>query len=521
MALYEDAEDTEEPEVPLEPLSGSRIVPTLELPAMDQVAMADQVIAVLASHPNLYQRYNQLVQTTSQELPPDFEDGADAAPAIRPLKSARLRELIQFFFRFSREGKYGNPVHADCPVWLPQAIEARDQWQHIEPLTGIVTWPAMRPDGTFIVRPGYDDRTGIIYRGDPIAVPECPSERAARSSAEALLALVAEFPFESDAHRSSWLAFPLTILTRYAVDCAPVWVFDAPTPGSGKTLLAEIGARIVSGRHLPRMSPSEDDEENRKRITAKAISGDAVCLIDNLVGTFGGPAFDAAVTAPYWNDRVLGSNREINEPLRIVWAVSGNNITIKGDMQRRALHCRIDPQCERAEERKFKRTQAELIEHINENRTTYLQHLIVMLKFGMASAPLAMKSWGSFDLWSRVVRQAIVCAGLPDPEITRERFRTASDVLREQRVMLLKEVRRIVVMQERPLLVREILGSLSEDGKEAAAELSKGKTKELTATKLAMVFRKIKDTTSDGYTLRGEPNNDHVMLWNVTIDETD
>ena len=52
---------------------------------------------------------------------------------------------------------------------------------------------------------------------------------------------------------------------------SPVYVIEASSPGNGKTLLAQVLAYPSTGKIIEAMSEGRNDEEMRKRITAKLM----------------------------------------------------------------------------------------------------------------------------------------------------------------------------------------------------------------------------------------------------------
>ena len=89
--------------------------------------------------------------------------------------------------------------------------------------------------------------------------------------------MTVDFPFAKPEHRAAWLAFVLTPLARHAFSGpSPLFLIDANTRGSGKSLLADVGGILATGTTLARMSNPRDDEECRKRITALALAGDSM-----------------------------------------------------------------------------------------------------------------------------------------------------------------------------------------------------------------------------------------------------
>jgi putative DNA primase/helicase len=127
-----------------------------------------------------------------------------------------------------------------------------------------------------------------------------------------------------------------------------------------------------------------------------------------------------------------------------------------------------------------------------------------------------MPMWGSFEHWSRFVRQPLVALGLPDPESAREAFRQASDVERETRVALLRAIRRVTII-EGATTARNLLKQMGADAelKELAAELAHVSEKALTSTKLGHVLRKMKGRAYDGLMLQTRLDRENVMLWSV------
>ena len=175
----------------------------------------------------------------------------------------------------------------------------------------------MRADGTVLQEPGYDPLTGIFFsprpnfRGCQNARAE-PTPSAAR---DALLEIVEDFPFATDAHKAAWLAALLTPLARYGFHGpAPLFLIDANVRGSGKSLLADVVSEINAGREMSRMSQPKDDDECRKRITAVAVAGETLMLMDNLDRMLGNASLDAALTATSWTDRILARQKWPAEP---------------------------------------------------------------------------------------------------------------------------------------------------------------------------------------------------------------
>src|SRR5262249_52764754 len=158
--------------------------------------------------------------------------------------------------------------------------------------------------------------------------------------------LLVGFPFVDDAAKAVALSSILTALCRRTLRSAPVHGFDAPTPGTGKTLLANIPNQILTGRKSTAVSQGGDEAEDEKRLLGILMRGDPVVLIDNLKRPIAGDALCTVLTEPPWQCRLLGANTQVHVPTNVLFEASGNNLEIAGDMTRRALVCRLDARME-------------------------------------------------------------------------------------------------------------------------------------------------------------------------------
>jgi hypothetical protein len=208
-----------------------------------------------------------------------------------------------------------------------------------------------------------------------------------------------------------------------------MFAFRATAPGSGKSLLADIVALITTGRPAARMSPPRDSEESRKRILAIALEGSPIVLIDNVEGSIGSETMAAALTSESWTDRVLGISKNVTVPLRAVWICTGNNVGFRGDLGRRVLVSDLDPGVENPEDRTGFMFE-DLKDHVLRNRARYAHAALSILRgYVAAGRPRHGKpEKGSYELWDRLIRGAVVWAAKEDPIATTERVRREADL---------------------------------------------------------------------------------------------
>lgn len=396
----------------------------------DEDRVADEAVIALARHPGVYQRGGALVYVVADQSPLRGVTRPAGASRIAPLPLPTLREYLSGAAVWTTESEDG-PKVAHVPTTCVQAVAARGQWQGLRALEGIVDCPMLRPDGSVIEEPGYDPATGVIYtpsRKYP-AIPKSPTHQDAQAAIAKLADLFCDFPFRTPAHASAAIAALMTPLAVYAFGGPkPLFLFDANTAGAGKGKCVSIISEVVAGRPIAVMAPVEDDAEQRKRITALAIEGATLVLIDNIVGNLGGPSMDAALTATEWSDRILGSSTTVKLPLAITWYATGNNVALVGDMQRRVLHVRLESPEANPEDRvgfRHENVEAYAREHRGELVTAALTVLRAYVLAGRPRHGLA--PWGSFSGWSDLIRGAIVWAGHADPAETRQELRAEAD----------------------------------------------------------------------------------------------
>lgn len=405
---------------------------------VDEHRTNDAAVDALANEPSIFQRGGTLVHVIGDSA--SARGASDVTPPrIAQVPLALLRDRLTAVARFVtiKETKKGDEeVPSHPPDWCVAAVAARGIWPKIRPLRGLVTAPVLKPDGTILDAPGYDVSSGLLYESDgqSYAIPQTPSLGDARNAVDSINQLVRDFPFAKPEHRSAFLAGFLTPLARFAFDGpSPLFLFDANTRGSGKSLLTDLIAIAATGRVMPRMSNSDDDNEMRKRITSIALGGDLLVSLDNIGGgsTLGCDSLDSALTGTTWSDRILGRTEKIDLPLFATWYGTGNNVSTGPDTARRVLHIRLDSPHERPELRDGFAF-PDIRRHVREHRSEYLSAGLTLLRaYFVAGCPKAsLLSWGSFEGWSDLVRQAVVWSGEPDPGLTREEFVESADTER-------------------------------------------------------------------------------------------
>lgn len=347
-----------------------------------------------------------------------------------------LDRAADFVLPPKEEGETPTPIAP--PMDVVRDVRFLAQFPGIPSLVGIVTSPRVRPDGTILSRPGYDAGTRLYLAPDAptVEVPESPSRDDARDAARFIVEeLLGDFPFVSPVDRANAIGFVVSIVARPAIAGAvPAAVFDARSgQGSGKSLLLRTLCYIACGTE-PAMSAIPGDEaEWRKSITAALLRGGEVLSFDNATEPIESGALANAITSPVFEDRILGANRRVELPVRCCWAITGNRTGFGGDMARRVFPIELDAACERPEDRDGFR-HPDLMEWVRANRLALLRALLIMARAWWAAgcpAP-AVKTWGSFESFVRVVGGILEYAGVSGFLTNRAEFRDAANESRHE-----------------------------------------------------------------------------------------
>jgi hypothetical protein len=278
-------------------------------------------------------------------------------------------------------------VEATPKDGISSAALATTTWSDLRPLVGIVTAPVFRPDGSLVQEPGYDPATALIYAPKlPLApVPEHPTDGELRAARDFLRnALLADFPWVGPS-RANYIGILVSPLMRSYLGggLVPLVAIDATSPATGKSLLSQIMTSVYSGYTRPWVS---DDVELRKVITAILVDqGGAVVCLDN-VGkgeVVDQPTLAMLLTSRVWSDRILGGSTSARVPNDRVWLLTGNALSIGGDISSRTVLIRLDAQMPNPDLRpvsKFALGDLEQWLSSPTNRATVLHHLLVLVR---------------------------------------------------------------------------------------------------------------------------------------------
>ena len=188
---------------------------------------------------------------------------------------------------------------------------------------------------------------------------------------------------------------------------------EKPAPGTGATLMVDAISIIATGSSASVMVEGRDEDEWRKRLTAKLREIPSILLIDNLRRQLDASSVAAALTAPYWEDRVLGKSEMTRFPIRCVWIATGNNPQFSNEIARRMVRIRLDPHEDQPWLREGFR-HPNLLAWVWQNRARLVAACLTLGRAWIAAGrPRHQKTIGSFEGWAEVMGGILEVAGVP------------------------------------------------------------------------------------------------------------
>lgn len=345
-------------------------------------------------------------------------------PVIVAFGEAALREALSRaanFYRLRKKGEDYEAVSASPPKEAVESIlHALPQSWPFPALEAIVETPVIRPDGSILDVPGYDAAT-MLYYAPPdgmtaCKVPHMPTQADVAQALAFIWDVIGEFPYEAQADKANALAALLTPIIRPALKGhVPLALIDAPKPGSGKGLLAEVIAIGATGTNAALLSAPGSDEEWDKRIISLLMRGTTMIVVDNIAGKLQSASLDLVLTSYTYRGRILGLSKMVDFPNRATWIAVGNNLKVGGDLARRCYRIRLDPKMSRPWTRKgFKHS--DLASWVTENRSKLIAALLTIARaWFVAGCPLceATPALGTFTHWASTIGGILHAAGVP------------------------------------------------------------------------------------------------------------
>ncbi len=246
-----------------------------------------------------------------------------------------------------------------------------------------------------LIPPGYHQETGIYYAGPTIT----PAEGMTH-----IETMCREFEWKDKATDTTHFVSALltTMLAVHFVGDHPAYVLYGNQCGLGKTLLAKLCARIVTGRTAPSITYTSNDEEFEKRIATEVDKGGSVILIDNVkTPVIESDVLERCLTDPELNFRRLCTNQSITAPNTVVFFFTMNNGSLCRDLATRSIQVNLYYE---GDATKKVYENKDLVGYVLEHRWEIVAELAGMVtRFADAGCPLWSGTGTRFPRWCEII----------------------------------------------------------------------------------------------------------------------
>jgi hypothetical protein len=375
-----------------------------------------------------------------------------------------LMEVIADHCSFERYDKRSEGyVPCNPPEWLARTLKQRGPRLGFQLLGGATNCPYIRSNGELAIVSGYCEATAIYFdpRGTSFAlIEDNPSKADARRALDRLKKLFHTFPFiveksetkDKNANLSVALSLLLTAVARRALDFAPMHAFDAPTAGTGKSMLVDVISILATGERAGVIRHTGDRNEFDKTLSSVLMKGVSLVAIDNCEEPLGSTLLNQTLTQPITDCRILGKSETVKVRSNATISATGNNLVIEGDLTRRSIRCRMDAEEERPELLKF---DYDPLKDARENRGELVTAALAVLRaYHLAGRP-NKETLGSFQEWSHLVRGALLWLEEADPVYTMEDIRKHDPKNSALKAVIIEWGK---VWRDRPVTVHDMVG---------------------------------------------------------------
>lgn len=369
----------------------------------------DETKALLKALPDFFDMGGQLVRVLNGQVIPLCEASLSYA----------LGSVAQYYQETTDKKGKVTREDIDPPPQVVKQLLGMGAQRGLKPLQAVITAPTITADNHIVYKRGYDARSQLYLDIDTdLPKPKTvPTREDLTNSYRSLMDIIDTFKLKNDIDRSVVLSAFLTAVVRPGIDKAPIYALDAPTKGSGKTYLAECIGALALG-YLPAMTPTSKagDGEIKKTLLPKLMQGERAIIFDNILGDFNSVSLATFITSTVYTDRILGSSQTISLPNKSIVLLTGNNLSLAGDLPRRCVSARIDTGEENPIKAKHDLSKLGGVKpdrYILQNRQRLVMDCITIVRGFLVSNDsifqqgLGAEITNTFEQWGKLARQPI------------------------------------------------------------------------------------------------------------------
>ena len=361
-------------------------------------------------------------------------EGHQRTPAFHALDINDLRNVLAEMADWQRDQKSIAP-----PTNIIQNMFA-DRNAPLPFVDRLVQVPVMAPDGSIHENEGYDAESRCFLVKSDVEVPPisaAPTQDELTHARGIIHDIIGDFPFAGSSEYAHAVAFGLLPFVRGMISGdTPIHLADAPTPGTGKSLLVKVQAIPAYGKPPAFMAMPGNRHEWNHTLGAALEKSPPYVVIDNLPpGKIISDVLALATTAEVFEVRRMTTTTMITAPVTCAWMLTGNNVQLDWELARRTVPIRLDARVEDPGGRVFRYD--DLIQRAKDRRGALVWAYLTMARAWVAAdRPGPNLTLDSYESWSLVVGGILHNAGIEGFLCNVEEFRSGQRTEDEATAMM-------------------------------------------------------------------------------------
>ena len=397
--------------LPIDPDSGK---PAIDVSHGDLARTTEEVTSALLDASEATQLYRR------GDLAVRLRQNDDGTMSITPLTPDVLCSIAAENIHFFEKTDAGN-VRVYPPMKVVKNILAQTD-KPFPQIDCVATAPFVTRTGRLAITDGYYPESNMylmLKEGEEhLSVPDNPTESQIEESVQLVLGeALGDFPYVDDSDRAHALLFTIAPMMRPMVDGAtPMFLINKAAAGTGAGLFLDVQSQVSLGAPVAIMTMGKNDDDIRKSITSKLLTGPREILNDNISRPLDSSSLAAAITARVWEDRVTGTASVPRlSTAAVTWCGTGNNVRTSIENSRRVVQIGLDAKmCQPWRRQHFRHPN--LLRWVKENlaqlRLACLTIIRAWISHGCPVAP-GQPRLGSFEAWSDIAGGILHVAGVP------------------------------------------------------------------------------------------------------------
>jgi hypothetical protein len=268
-------------------------------------------------------------------------------PRIKTLDVDTAREAVADEMLFMEESDSDKDIKLQRPHRdLLSSLIKSSRVLRFPELSRLIHAPVMGRNGSLHTQYGYLEATKAFQcmKGleSLVEISEVSEEDVAHALALFNDGPLAGFAFDSEASRTHAFCGMIQPIVRSMFSGpTPLYLIEAPTAGTGKTILARFIALVNAPSIQDTILPQDESEREKLVLSLLSALPEAI-LLDNITGFVKSPTLDKVLTSDVYTGRVLGVSKTASLPNTALWLATGNNVSFFGDLLTRTLRIGLD-----------------------------------------------------------------------------------------------------------------------------------------------------------------------------------